>query len=183
MEIKDKNFWLLIYKLYCALCLPVFVLKDCFPSVFSDLGLYVWGAVPAPMANAFSLTGDYHVNEVIGPATHIRSSRKNICWKLPDGSSDLRCSSEWTSTSTSTKHMLEALRWIVWSSTAPHGKFSENLEGWRTTHSLINLHNLRTIHSDELGTFLTLHHCIKLCQYCGSNAPYQRKNLVCKYLW
>ena len=32
--------------------------------------------MPAPMANAFSLTGDYHVNEVIGPATHIRSNQK-----------------------------------------------------------------------------------------------------------
>ena len=45
------------------------------------------------MANAFSLTGDYHVNEVIGPATHIRSSRR--------------------------KHMLEAPIWRVKWPTAP----------------------------------------------------------------
>ena len=30
------------------------------------------------MANAFSLTGDYHVNEVIGPANTLGQAGKNI---------------------------------------------------------------------------------------------------------
>ena len=31
------------------------------------------------MANAFSLTGDYHVNEVIGPANTLGQAGKSIC--------------------------------------------------------------------------------------------------------
>ena len=54
------------------------------------------------MANAFSLAGDYHVNEVIGLANTLGQAGKNMC-----GSEQ------------------EAPRWMVRSLTAPTGKFSD----------------------------------------------------------
>ena len=92
------------------------------------------------MANAFSLTGDYHVNEVIGPANTLGQAGKNIrgCEQEAPRWMDERIHPE-----------SFRIRNIVG---------QENLEGRGTTLCvLINLHSFRTIYSDELPTFLTLH--------------------------
>ena len=93
------------------------------------------------MANAFSLTGDYHVNEVIGPANTLGQAGKNIRGCEHEAPLEMDVGRIYPESF--------RIRNIVG---------QENLEGRGTTLCvLINLHSFRTIYSDELPTFLTLH--------------------------